>query len=226
MPRQDQHVPVNVSNQHSSGVANVAFVDETHCIRNNYNVIVAADTVADDHAANSSNELPEQSSPAQVTVTAAQRAPESDGGSLIPITSPTDAFFMDHYRHVIGPWFDLFDSRCRFSFVVPHLALQNPLLLLAALACAARQHHLTSAHPVDTALAYYEGGLRLLAAALKDFSASSSAAVFASCLLLAHCEMIGSRTRDWHLHLSGTLSLVTTHGWSRCTEGLGQACLW
>lgn len=133
---------------------------------------------------------------------------------------------MNRYCTVIGPWFDLFDFRRRFSLEVPHLALQNRLLLLSAMACAARQHHLTSAQPVKTALTYYDEALQLLGVSLKDFSRSSSAAVFASCLLLAHCEMIGASTRDWHLHLSGALSLVTTHGWHRCTAGLGQACLW
>lgn len=133
---------------------------------------------------------------------------------------------MNRFCTVIGPWFDLFDSRRRFSLEVPHLALQHRLLLLSALACAATQHHLTSAQPVKTALTYYDEALQLLGVSLKDFSRSSSAAVFASCLLLAHCEMIGASTRDWHLHLSGALSLVTTYGWNRCTAGLGQACLW
>ena len=145
---------------------------------------------------------------------------------LVPVTSATDAFFLDCYCRVIGPWFDLFDTGRQFSYEVPHLSLSHPLLLLSSLACAAKQHHLTTTKHVDTALAYYDDALRLLTISLKDVTRPSSAMVFASCLLLAHCEMIGASTQDWHLHLKGTFSLVSAHGWHGCSGGLGQACFW
>ncbi|KAF8243904.1 hypothetical protein K440DRAFT_31941 [Wilcoxina mikolae CBS 423.85] len=143
-----------------------------------------------------------------------------------PITSELDAFFLDRYCHIVGPWFDLLDSERHFSYVVPHLALSHPLLLLSGLACAAKQHYLTSTQRADTALAYYDDALRMLTAALEDVSRSSSTAVFASCLLLAHCEMIDASNKDWHLHLSGTFSLVSTQGWNGRSGGLAQACFW
>jgi hypothetical protein len=64
----------------------------------------------------------------------------------------SDLFYLDKYCHVIGPWFDLFDQERNFSLVVPHLSLENPLLQLSSLACASRQHHLTSSSGVDTTL--------------------------------------------------------------------------
>ncbi|KAI5782907.1 hypothetical protein FPQ18DRAFT_359281 [Pyronema domesticum] len=143
-----------------------------------------------------------------------------------PITSELDAFFLDRYCHIVGPWFDLLDSEQHFSYVVPHLALSHPLLLLSGLACAAKQHYLTSTQRGDTAFAYYDDALRMLTAALEDVSRSSSTAVFASCLLLAHCEMIDASNQDWHLHLSGTYSLVSTQGWNGRSGGLSQACFW
>jgi hypothetical protein len=57
-------------------------------------------------------------------------------------------------------------------------------------------------------------------------SFSSSAATFASCLLLAHCEMIGASTQDWHLHIAGAYSLIRAYGWHGQSGGLGQACFW
>jgi hypothetical protein len=138
----------------------------------------------------------------------------------------SDLFYLDKYCHVIGPWFDLFDQERNFSLVVPHLSLENPLLQLSSLACASRQHHQTSSSNVDTTLTYYDDALQMLTASLRDESTSSSAAVFASCLFLAHCEMIGASTQDWHLHISGTYSLIRTHGWHGQSGELGQACFW
>ncbi|PMD53989.1 uncharacterized protein K444DRAFT_133250 [Hyaloscypha bicolor E] len=138
----------------------------------------------------------------------------------------SDLFYLDKYCHVIGPWFDLFDQEKNFSLVVPHLSLEHPLLQLSSLACASRQHHLTSSSSVDTTLTYYDDALQMLTASLRDESTSSSAAVFASCLFLAHCEMIGASTQDWHLHISGTYSLIRTHGWHGRSGELGQACFW
>ncbi|KAL1964357.1 hypothetical protein VTN77DRAFT_7042 [Rasamsonia byssochlamydoides] len=216
----------------NQGSISISFVNETPRVESNY-TIIPADKHPSDPASSPSASLSHRT-PTYSNLQSPAAAVSSPHGELQPsfplihpITSPADAFFMNRYCTVIGPWFDLFDvRRRRFSLEVPHLALQNRLLLLSAMACAARQHHLTSSQPVKTALTYYDEALQLLGSSLKDFSRSSSAAVFASCLLLAHCEMIGASTRDWHLHLSGALSLVTTYGWHRCTDGLGQACLW
>jgi len=109
---------------------------------------------------------------------------------------------------------------------VPPLSLTHEVLLLSCLACAARQHYLITKENGDIALSYYNDALQKLTVSLAYVSASSSAAVFASCLLLAHCEMIGASTSDWHLHLSGTYSLVSAHGFNGRTGGLGQACFW
>lgn len=138
----------------------------------------------------------------------------------------SDLFYLDRYCHVIGPWFDLFDQERNFSLVVPHLSLEHPTLRLSLLACASRQHHLTASSNVNTTLTYYDEALQMLTASMRDQSTSSSAAIFASCLFLAHCEMIGARTQDWHLHISGTYSLIKTHGWHGQSGGLGQACFW
>jgi hypothetical protein len=142
------------------------------------------------------------------------------------VTPHSDIFYLDRFCHVIRPWFDLFDREGNFSLVVPHLSLENNLLKLSSLACASRQQHLISSTNFDTTLRYYDDALQMLTASLRDDSISSSAAVFASCLLLAHCEMIGASTQDWHLHIAGEYSLIRAHDWHGQSGGLGQACFW
>ncbi|OCL10581.1 hypothetical protein AOQ84DRAFT_430784 [Glonium stellatum] len=142
-----------------------------------------------------------------------------------PIAEETDAFYMGIYTDVIGPWFDLFDGSSRhFSAHVPQLALSNRLLLLSCLAAAARQHSLVTSHGHDDALTYYNQALRLLYQQLNN--AGHEPATFASCLLVAHCEMIESKASDWYLHLKGTGELVAIRNWSGASGGLVQACFW
>ena len=147
--------------------------------------------------------------------------------SCVPVTLAKDAFYLDRYCYILGPWFDLFDVKRQFSLVVPHLSLSHALLHLSVLACAAKQYYLTHLiQPAGTALLYYDRALRMLTASLNEVSRSSSPAVFASCILLAECEMIGDSYQDWHLHLEGTYSLISTHGWNGCSGGLPEACFW
>lgn len=48
-------------------------------------------------------------------------------------------------------------------------------------------------------------------------------ATFASCLLIAHCEMVESKASDWILHLKGAGELVAMHNWNGRSGGLAQA---
>lgn len=129
---------------------------------------------------------------------------------------------MSRYTEIIGPRFDLFDDGPRyFSTVVPLLALKNRLVLLSCLAVAARQYSLASQHGHGDALAYYNQAIRLLYELLD--SKGHEPAVFASCLLIAHCEMIESKASDWNLHLQGTGKLISVQRWHSRSGDLAQA---
>ncbi len=129
---------------------------------------------------------------------------------------------MARYVEFIGPWFDLFDiSHRHFSDIVPQLALENPLLMLACLAAAARQYFLVTGNGQEDALTYYNNALRTLSSHLRVHA--HEPATFASCLLIAHCEMIESKAGNWNLHLNGTCELVIAEGWHGQTGGLAQA---
>lgn len=139
-----------------------------------------------------------------------------------PIRNERDALYMSNYVEVIGPWFDLFDSTDKhFSTIVPQLALSNHLLLYSCLAASARQYSLLNDTGSEDALEYYNIALRTLHDHLND--RGHEPATFASCLLIAHCEMIESHASDWSVHLQGTRQLVTTQGWNAASGGLAQA---
>jgi len=145
-------------------------------------------------------------------------------GHASPITDPTDAFFLWRYVEFIGPRFDMFDDAPRyFSTVVPQLALSDSLVLLACVAVAARQYSLVNGQQCnhEQALTYYNAAIHLLSKRLQD--SEPDPAVFASCLLVAHCEMVESRATDWGLHLKGTGDLLKMHGWHGTSGGLAQA---
>lgn len=146
-------------------------------------------------------------------------------GHASPITDPLDAFFLCRYVDFIGPRFDMFDDAPRyFSTVVPQLALKDELVLLACAAVAARQYSLANEqnqHDHEQALKYYNAAINVLSKRLQN--SGPDPAVFASCLLVAHCEMVESRATDWGLHLKGTGDLLKIHGWHGASSGLAQA---
>lgn len=145
----------------------------------------------------------------------------------MPATVAQDAFYVDRYCYVVGPWFDLFDMRKQFTIHVPHLSLSHQLLYLSLLACAAKQYYLSHlTQSADASLLYYDRALRLITESLNDVSVSASSEVLASCVLLAECEMMGDCYQNWHLHIEGIYSLITAHGWHGCSGGLPQACFW
>ncbi|KAJ5538267.1 hypothetical protein N7494_007746 [Penicillium frequentans] len=122
----------------------------------------------------------------------------------------------------------MFDDAPRyFSTVVPQLAVNDELVLLACVAVAARQYSLANEqhqHSHEQALTYYNAAINLLSKRLQN--SGPDPAVFASCLLVAHCEMVESKATDWGLHLKGTGDLLKMHGWHGASGGLAQASFW
>lgn len=143
-----------------------------------------------------------------------------------PITDPTEAFFMERYCNIIGPWFDMFNTHGHWSHMVPHLALSNKALFRSIVASCAKQYGLVAGESSIFALDYYNLALKELTQALGDDGLTSTAAVFASCLLTGYCEMIDAKSLDWQTHLRGTFSLCSTQGWHGQCGGVAQSCFW
>ncbi|OJJ06432.1 hypothetical protein ASPVEDRAFT_87734 [Aspergillus versicolor CBS 583.65] len=184
------------------------FVDETQEVSNLYQVVRATEEAASVY---------QRPSPWPTL-----------SGQASPITDSTDAFFLSRYVDFIGPRFDMFDGVLRyFSTVVPQLALSDKLVLLSCVAVAARQYTLVNGHQQhndEQALTYYSAAIHRLSERLQ--SSRPDPAVFASCLLIAHCEMVESKATDWDLHLKGTGDLLKLHGWHGMSGGLAQASFW
>ncbi|KAK3196047.1 hypothetical protein K4F52_000915 [Lecanicillium sp. MT-2017a] len=111
------------------------------------------------------------------------------------------------------------------DITIPQLASSNRLLLLACIAASSRQHALVTSHGRSDSLSYYNQAIRLLYERLGE-QGEPDPATFASCLLIAHCEMVESQAEDWNLHLRGCRELVAMQGWNGISGGLGQACFW
>lgn len=186
------------------------FIDLTEEVSQGYHVVT--DTSLQDDTLNQQSQLQ--------CLTASEIDPRQSPEP--PITNGRDALYMSNYVENIGPWFDLFDSTDKhFSTIVPQLALSNRLLLYSCLAASARQYSLLNDTGSEDALEYYNLALRTLHDHLND--QGHEPATFASCLLIAHCEMIESHASDWNVHLQGTRQLVTTQGWNAASGGLAQA---
>jgi len=187
----------------------VGFVNETSEISQLYDVVPAE---------------PDDRSPAAVSAydTEYPSSLVRHEATTTPITDIKEAFYLARYTDIIGPRFDMFDSTSRyFSLVLPHLALKNRLVLLACIASAARQYSLVTNRGHHDALAYYNEAIKTLSECLNGNG--HEAATFASCLLIAHCEMVESKASDWILHLKGTGELVTMQKWNGQSGGLAQA---
>jgi hypothetical protein len=186
----------------------VGFVDETFGISQLYNVLP-------DGAPGSDGDAPATAPDEGVFPPACHVA-------ATPITDEKDAFYLARYTDIIGPRFDMFDSTSRyFSLVLPQIALSDRLVLLSCLAAAARQYSLVANRGHHDALTYYNEALKILRKRLDD--SRHGAATFASCLLIAHCEMVESKASDWNKHLKGTGELVVMHNWNGRSGGLAQA---
>lgn len=133
---------------------------------------------------------------------------------------------MERYCNIIGPWFDMFDTRKQWSLLVPHLSLSSKSLLRSITASCAKQSSLVSPGGTIHALDCYNHALKELTCALGESTMKRSAASFASCLLVGHCEMIDARSIDWHTHLRGTFSLCSSQGWHGLYGDVGQSCFW
>jgi hypothetical protein len=221
-PQPTVGVPLSSQQLHAhlfiGSIPALRFVDESHQVSQMYTITESPQGDEIDRLAGSCVQTSPSTAAGQVS-----QPTDNDLRSFgLPISNEKDAFYMSRYVEFIGPWFDLFDINTRhFSDTVPQLALHSQLLKLACLAAAARQHYLVTGNGQEDALTYYNLALRTLSAQLQ--SSSHEPVTFASCLLIAHCEMIESKAGSWNLHLKGTCELVMAHGYNGQSGGLAQA---
>ena len=154
-------------------------------------------------------------------------ASDLDSMCLPTVRDPTEAFYMQRYCDLIGPWFDLFDTSQRhWTNAIPHLSLSSRTLFTSILASCSKQYDLVFGRTSIYTLDRYDRGLSELKRALDQPSSTGNASIFASCLLIGYYEMIDAKSADWQTHLQGTLSLRLGHGWHDESNGVMQSCFW
>lgn len=198
------------------------FVSENHKIESRYQVL-SPNTLADGQL-----KPPEIPADTDAPDTTNSLLVTSHQSTLVQtVRDSTEAFFMQRYCNIIGPWFDLFDTSGRhWTNTIPHLALADPALFTAIMASCTKQFNLVSGERSIYALDYYNRGLSELSHALGSPVRAAEASVFASCLFIGYCEMIDARSTDWQTHLRGTFSLLSDHGWHGQCGGVIESCFW
>ena len=159
---------------------------------------------------------------------------ESRGSSHTTITnapftvvaSPEEAHLMNLYIEEVGLWMDSMNPLKHFSQILPHDALERPMLYQALLACGAR--HLTLVNPLypeEKALGYYNTATTLLLRALQNPERDTvCCATTAVCLNVY--EIMSESPMQRMNHIAGARALIKECSWNARSEGIGAACFW
>ncbi|KAB8227727.1 Zn(II)2Cys6 transcription factor [Aspergillus alliaceus] len=144
---------------------------------------------------------------------------------LIMNLDRTSRYYLDYYNEQICKLFIVYDSEENPFRRLISLALDNPVLLKAALALAAR-HRANSGCPFDNpaveastdriqihreALVFKHQAIQGLTRALNDPAVSGKDTTVASIFLLIFLDLLESGSDKWNFHLEGAKKLIT-HG--------------
>lgn len=121
---------------------------------------------------------------------------------------------------------DGMDAESHFSHVLPFMALDEPMLRYAILACGAR--HLTqvnSAYPESIALGYYRNASRSLLKYLTADERNSSLCAVTAVILNIY-EVMTEKLLTRMNHIAGARALIKECRWNASSTGIGAACFW
>lgn len=133
---------------------------------------------------------------------------------------------MQLYMEEVALWMDSMNPIKYFSEILPHDALQKPMLYQSLLACGARHYTLVnSTYPEDKALAYYHTATTLLLRALQNPDRDTvCCATTAVCLNVY--EIMSEKPMQRMNHIAGARALIKECGWNARSDGIGAACFW
>lgn len=147
------------------------------------------------------------------------------------LKSPTEARLLQHFVENLSSSFDLTDSLCHFRFVIPQLAVHDPILLNAILAASAR--HLSRTTNADPYIAdkYHQECIQHLIPMLSDENAVLNENLLAATVILRFLEEIdvpisGQTHPESSGHLIGTHIFITAQESSAMLGGLRLAAFW
>lgn len=137
-----------------------------------------------------------------------------------------EVFLMQVFIEEVGLWMDSMDEMKHFTQILPFYALDEPMLLKAFMACAAR--HLALVNPSygeDKPVYYYEAASRDLLNCLQDPNRDSVLCATTAVILNVY-EVMCARAMHRMNHIAGARALIKECHWDARSYGLGKACFW
>lgn len=128
----------------------------------------------------------------------------------------------------VGQWMDLSDLSQIFSRKICLLAVHDPLLKAAIVACAAKQQYLTGKllDGMLTARRNYNTAISLLIDRLRESEQPFAGFGFAATVICSCYEMLDATGSDWQKHLDGVFSFSRVRSVNGSSGGIEQAGFW
>ncbi|PWY77064.1 hypothetical protein BO70DRAFT_294955, partial [Aspergillus heteromorphus CBS 117.55] len=153
-----------------------------------------------------------------------------DFGDSQKVKRLNEAFLLRHFRKMLGPWLDICDHERHFSVDVVERAPENPLLLYACLATAARHlSHTNHTVPPNTADEYHERCIGILLPVLENREVEIGIDILlASTVILRFFEQISSHSpsNDLQRHLLAGSVYISSQVECATLGGLAEASFW
>ena len=144
------------------------------------------------------------------------------------LTSKEEAELLRQFSAGVATWMDLSDLSETFSKKVCRLAVHNPLLKAAGIACAAKQQYLVGKLEggMQIARKNYDTAISLLINLLRDLDEQFAEYAFAAIVICSCYEMLDAPTADWQRHLDGVFSVSRMQRINGSSGGISQAAFW
>ncbi|KAB8226690.1 hypothetical protein BDV33DRAFT_197681 [Aspergillus novoparasiticus] len=145
-----------------------------------------------------------------------------------PLSSQEEAWLLRQFSAEVGTWMDLSDLSETFSKKICRLAMQDPLLKAASIACAAKQQFLIGKLPdgMDIARRNYNTAISLLIDRLGNNDEPLVSYGFAATVICSCYEMLDAPASDWQRHLDGVFSFSKVRRVNGSSGGIEQAGFW
>ncbi|KAJ5097331.1 hypothetical protein N7456_008052 [Penicillium angulare] len=149
-------------------------------------------------------------------------------GSSISSISKEETDLLRQFSVEVGTWMDLSDLSETFSKTVCRLAVHDPLLKAACIACAAKQQYLVGKmnNGMRIAQKNYDVAISLLINRLSDSNEQLAGYGFAAIVICSCYEMLDAPTINWQRHLDGVFSFGKVQKVNGSSGGVAQAAFW
>ncbi|CAI7669323.1 unnamed protein product [Penicillium pancosmium] len=154
-------------------------------------------------------------------------APAVQGAAILRI-SKEETDLLRQFSTEVGTWMDLSDLSETFSKKVCRLAVHDPLLKSASIACATKQQYLVGKleDGMEIAQKNYDVAISLLINRLWDSDEQLAEYGFAAIVICSCYEMLDAPTANWQRHLDGVFSFGRVQKVNGSSGGIAQAAFW